>query len=371
MFPSFAGGGFECTTHIRGDGRRLDLVSGTSHDLLAAWDYAALADAGLLWARDGLRWNLIELRSGQRSWASWHRQLYGAAAAGVEVWWDLIHFGLPGWCDPWLPAFPTRAAEFAAAAAREQLRITGRPGLFCPINEISFWAFAGGEVGWFHPHAHRRGVAFKERLVAASIAMVHAIRSEDPAARILWAEPLIHIAPSGPPEAEAARLAEDAQFEAIDWLTGRSRPDLGGAPTMVDVVGLNHYPHNQRMLDHSLVGFGTPRFRPLSDMLADCAARYPSVPLVLSETGAEGAARAPWLHYIRQEALEARGRGVPIEGACLYPVTDYPGWDDDRLCPTGLFGIPRDSRRQLHMPTLDALRQLERELGAEVRQPPD
>ena len=36
-------------------------------------------------------------------------------------------------------------------------------------------------------------------------------------------------------------------------------------------------------------------------------------------------------------AIEA---GVPVEGVCFYPITDYPGWVDERHCETGLFGLP-------------------------------
>ena len=35
---------------------------------------------------------------------------------------------------------------------------------------------------------------------------------------------------------------------------------------------------------------------------------------------------------------QARALGVAVEGICWYPITDYPGWMDDRHCPTGLFG---------------------------------
>ena len=30
--------------------------------------------------------------------------------------------------------------------------------------------------------------------------------------------------------------------------------------------------------------------------------------------------------------------GVPVAAICLYPVTDYPGWDNGRICPVGLWG---------------------------------
>jgi hypothetical protein len=36
----------------------------------------------------------------------------------------------------------------------------------------------------------------------------------------------------------------------------------------------------------------------------------------------------------REEA--AQHADVPVEGVCLYPITDYPGWVDDRCIRAGL-----------------------------------
>jgi hypothetical protein len=58
-FGSFFLGGFECSSHQRSDGRRLDLLASTGHDRHAAQDYALLAQHGIRAARDGLRWHLI------------------------------------------------------------------------------------------------------------------------------------------------------------------------------------------------------------------------------------------------------------------------------------------------------------------------
>ena len=38
----------------------------------------------------------------------------------------------------------------------------------------------------------------------------------------------------------------------------------------------------------------------------------------------------------------AAALGVPIEGVCLYPVLDHPGWDDERYCPNGLLSWADD-----------------------------
>lgn len=84
---------------------------------------------------------------------------------------------------------------------------------------------------------------------------------------------------------------------------------------------------------------GHHEYRPLSELLVDYYARY-GKPMFIAETGAESSARASWLHYVCQEVRVAMRAGVPMQGICLYSITDYPGWDDSRHCPVGLFGYP-------------------------------
>src|SRR3954469_6740996 len=47
LFRSFFLGGFECSSHRRRDGRRLDLITATRHDLLALEDYQQLRQHGI------------------------------------------------------------------------------------------------------------------------------------------------------------------------------------------------------------------------------------------------------------------------------------------------------------------------------------
>jgi hypothetical protein len=48
---------------------------------------------------------------------------------------------------------------------------------------------------------------------------------------------------------------------------------------------------------------------------------------------------------------EAMRRGVPVLGICLYPVVDFPGWDDFRITDVGLFSAPQaDGRRRTYTP---------------------
>ena len=48
--------------------------------------------------------------------------------------------------------------------------------------------------------------------------------------------------------------------------------------------------------------------------------------------------------------------GVPLEGLCLYPIVDYPGWGDDRHCYTGLWGYADDTgHRDIYEPLAQEL----------------
>ena len=76
----------------------------------------------------------------------------------------------------------------------------------------------------------------------------------------------------------------------------------------------------------------------------------------MAETGTEGARRASWFRYVRGEVERARARGIRVEGVCLYPIADHPGWDDDRACPNGLLGArPGPGGRAVHAPLAAAL----------------
>lgn len=142
--------------------------------------------------------------------------------------------------------------------------------------------------------------------------------------------------------AEIYRLS---QFEVLDMLGGRLEPELGGAPEFIDIVGVNYYPDNQWYHGGPTIPMGHHAYRPLHDMLIEVHRRYDR-PILIAETGAEGSGRASWLHYVCAEVQEARNAGIPVEGICLYPILDYPGWDNGRVCHVGLLSsADQDGRR--------------------------
>ena len=347
LFSSFLMGGFESSSHRRADGRQLDRIAATRHDERALDDYRMIADAGLRTARDAVRWHLIEPAPGRYDWSSFLPMLRAARSAGMQVVWDLCHYGLPHDLDIWSPRFPDRFAAFCAAAARIVREESDGVPFYCPVNEISFWAWAGGDHARMHPNTIGRGPELKRQLTCAAIRAVDAVRGVAPGARFIQAEPLIHVAghPDMPETFAGAEAHRQAQFEAFDMIAGRSAPELGGSEAHLDIVGVNYYPENQLVRGGTTIPLGHWLYRPLRQLLAEVDARY-GRSLLISETGAEGSNGAGWLRYVGGEVRAACRAGVPVHGVCLYPVMDYPGWQDDRACRCGLVRIGEDWRER-------------------------
>ena len=352
VFQSFFLGGFECATHRRRDGRRLDLIAGTKHDVNAAADYRSLAKHGIRTVRDGLRWHLIERSPGRYDWSSFLPMLHASRDTGTQVIWDLAHWGWPDDLDIWSPDFIERFGRFAAAAAQVVKEETDTVPFYVPVNEISFWSWAGGSLGFISPLARGRGSELKGILARAAIAAIESVKRIDPCARIVSAEPAIQVIPRSN-DWQHIRAAQEytlAQFQALDLLSGRVRPELGGRPDYVDIIGVNYYLHNQWIDGQLPVSVHHPQYQPFRNLLADVHDRYRR-PVFVAETGIEGDLRQAWLRMIGCEVAAAQASGVPVQGICIYPITDYPGWEDERACPTGLLGqAGPDGSRPVHSP---------------------
>ncbi|MGI4764606.1 MAG: hypothetical protein ACRYGP_06020, partial [Janthinobacterium lividum] len=132
----------------------------------------------------------------------------------------------------------------------------------------------------------------------------------------------------------------------------------------LDIVGVNYYPDNQWYTGGLTIPLGHHAYRPLREILAEAHARY-GRPLLIAETGAEGTAKASWFHYVCGEVRAAQRADVPVEGVCLYPILDYPGWENDRTCSVGLFSLPeRDGRRTSDLDLADELERQREEFAA-------
>ncbi|MET3889140.1 hypothetical protein ABIE41_000216 [Bosea sp. OAE506] len=351
---SYFMGGFECSTHRRRDGRRLDVIAATRHDEMALADYRLAGSLGLGTLRDGVRWHRVERIPYRYDWSSLLPMLRAAGAAGVQVIWDLLHYGWPDGLDISSPAFVTRFARYAAAAGRLIESESGEPPVVSVVNEISFTAWAAGTAGLFAPYGRRRGPEIKRQLVRASLAAIAAIREVCPRARFIQIDPLIHVHPDPRNRRLDGRAAalNAAQFEAWDMICGRREPELGGSEEALDLVGVNYYCHNQWIVEGgSLDWRGGHPLRRLSHMLADVARRYDR-PILIAETGIEAEERVPWLRHVGAEARASAAYGVDVIGLCLYPILNHPGWDDDRHCPNGMIDYDRTSYARRVEPAL-------------------
>ncbi|MBR0656832.1 glycoside hydrolase family 1 protein [Plastoroseomonas arctica] len=333
---------------------RVDSLVSSQHDRWAFLDHALLRSMGVRCARESLRWHLIERVAGRYDFSSAKRQVAAANAAGVAIVWGLCHWGVPDHLDVMSADFPKRFAEFVFAAERA-LRAEGSDiAGWVPMNEMSFWAWAGGETGGFHPFHTRRGDALKWQLVLAHVAGVRALRDAGADEPIVVCEPLICIHPrtSDPQTIEHVRAHLQASTAAVDWI-------LAIDPTSIDIVGLNYYGHNQWTDDGTRIPREDPRYRPLRELLRDKAQHF-SRPIVLSETGAEEPDGVDWMGYVAEESEAALRMGVPLRGVCIYPVLDYGGWDDARHCPCGPIGQQNGRRiiRAEHRPVLRRLTSL-------------
>lgn len=358
QFHSFFLGGFECSTHRLRNGKRLDLLESTRHSEFAEADYRRLQQQGICSARSGIRWHRIETAPYRYDFSSVLPMIRAAQRTGTQIIWDLCHYGWPDDLDIFRPEFVDRFAALAQAFARLLRNECDAAPLLTPINEISYFSWAAGEVEYMNPFAKGRGLELKTQLVRASLASMEAVWDAAPGARFIHVEPLIRVIshPDRPQDRHAAAAYSNSQFQAWDMLTGREWPQLGGAEKYVGSMGLNFYPSNQWIYHGRKLKWTEPLYRPLRELLADVYARY-GRPLIISETGTEGKDRPLWFRYVVEEVYAAMQAGVPIQGICLYPILNHPGWDNDRYCPNGLWDYAdSNGERSIYTPLAEELR---------------
>jgi len=156
MFKSFFIAGFECATGYNRHREWIDQVEATQHDKYLEEDYARLQLAGIHTVREGIRWPLID-RRGKYDLTHIGTVLRAAERHGIQVIFDLFHYGYPDDVDLFADEMPERFASYAEAVARYITANADGPHFFTPVNEPSYYSWAGGEVGLFAPHTTGRG----------------------------------------------------------------------------------------------------------------------------------------------------------------------------------------------------------------------
>ncbi len=191
------------------------------------------------------------------------------------------------------------------------------------------------------------------------IASIDAIRAIAPEARFVQTDPAIRVSapPLRPQSKSSARRYHLSQFHAFDMISGRLSPELGGGEKYLDIIGLNYYFDNQwRHPTGERVFRGSEDYHPLSSILREYFEKYKR-PILIAETGIENEARPEWFSYVCEEAKIAEEKGVPVEGICLYPIVNHPGWNDNRHCHNGLWDYPdKQGNRRIYAPLAEEIR---------------
>ena len=370
LFDSFFVAGFESACHINRAGQRLNMLALTQHDIHVSADYELLRQFNIRTVRDGTCWPLIE-RSGTFDFSSLAPFLEAAKLNDIQVIWNVFHYGYPDDLDIFSPAFIDRFERYCRALAQFIRDNTDGVLFYTPINEISFLAWAAGDVGYIHPLGVGRGNELKRQLIRAAIAGIESVWSVDSRARIVQVEPVIHVvAPRDHPDlAEKAAAQRAGQFEAWDMMIGQSEPELGGDPKYLDIMGLNYYHANQwEHPDIRMRWEDDPRddrWDPLHQLIAEIYQRYQR-PTFIGETSHFGEGRGKWLREVFEEVKIAMMRGVPMEGITIYPILDRPDWDNlEQWHNSGLWDLIRDEsgtlRRVLNEQYAAAFRQIQQD----------
>ena len=352
LFRSFLQGGFECSTHKLESGKRLDLVHSTKHDVFLDQDYARLQAFGIQTVREGIRWPVIQPAPGKPDFSSVRPFLKAARQHHIEVIWDILHFGWPDFLDIFDPVFVDTFAELACGFARVLKDESDPPWFVAPVNEISFVAWGGGDVAYINPFAENRGAELKRQLVRAFLVAEKAVRSVLGNVTIISPEPVIHIVgrPNVPGDDIAAERYRTSMFQAWDMILGRLDAELGGHPAAIDVIGMNYYDRNQWRNFGETLHPGEAEYRPFREIVREVYERY-RLPVFIAETGTEDEKRPEWFRYVWSEVLAAMEKGIPVQGLCLYPILNHPGWVDDRHCRNGLWDYATESGfREIYEP---------------------
>ena len=373
IFPTFFISGFECSTFLWKDQKRRNLIQETQHDRFAFKDYELLRNLGIAVSREAIPWPLVD-KNGVYDFSMIDPMIDAMNHHKILPIWDLCHYGYPDDLDPYSDQFIERFAAYSKAAAEYVISKMHGPYFFTPINEITFFAFCGGEWGWVAPYKKTKEGRFKFRLALckAAIEAVKAIREVEPSARMIHMDPLVQVvAPRDRPDQQEAAYEETYvdTFLAWDVLCGKKHPELGGSSEILDIVGANNYSFGQMEYrehgPHKALAPDDDRIKPLCDLMNTVWQRYHR-PMIIGETSGMNEGREDWLRDVMDESLAAVEEGIDLHGVCLFPAVDMQDWHTGEWLHNGLCDLVHegeDLKRIECEPYILELRRWQKELN--------
>src|SRR5690606_18726380 len=336
-FRSFWMGGFECSDKINYFGDRIDLLKETDHINLISSDYEMMKELNIHTVREGIQWSKVESKPFNYNFDVVKLMMDKGQELGMQQVWDLCHFGYPDDLSPLHPHFTKRFVGLCRAFANFFIENYGKVELvITPINEVSFISWLGGDIAGTVPFCKKEGWNVKYKLMEAYIEGIKCLKDINPNFKILATEPLVNMVPrleADEEEIELAKIAHENQFQVLDMLTGKTCSELGGAPELLDVIGMNYYYSNQWVCNsvegHCLPWANEdfdPRWRSLHSLIEDVYQRY-GYPMILAETSHPGEHRPNWIQFVSEQCNILSTKDIPFWGICIYPIIDRPDWD--------------------------------------------
>jgi beta-glucosidase/6-phospho-beta-glucosidase/beta-galactosidase len=369
LFNTFFMGGYECADMINNRGNRVDLLVETAHDSRIVEDYQLLKQAGILTVREGIRWSVVEKTPYVYDFSEVINRIQAAQEAGIQQCWDICHFGYPDGLIPSHPQFLQRFVGVCTAFTKLFRQLSDEILFITPINEISFMSWLGGDVRGTVPFAIHSGFDVKYFLCRAAIAGIKAIKEIDPQAQVMMVEPLIRVhCKEGEQPNDHIRGINESQYQAMDMVTGRMCPELGGRPDLLDLAGFNFYYNNQWEHCGPFHGWRKHhRKTSLADILLEAYQRY-GKPVVLSETGHFKEDRTDWMLQITDDCIDAMEMGVDLRGICIYPVLDRPDWDHLEYITCGIWGYDEHKNRTVETEYLKGVKDCIKKMDSYLEQ---
>jgi dTDP-4-dehydrorhamnose reductase len=357
-------GGHECTVNRVGD-RFLDQTVRSGHQHRIE-DLARFAEIGFKALRYPVLWERVSPdRPDVCDWAWTDERLSEIRRLGMAPIAGLVHHGSgPRYTHLLDEGFAPGLAAHALAAAERYPWIEA----WTPVNEPLTTARFSALYGHWYPHARDEGAFFTALLnqVDAVRLSMRAIRSVNPAARLIQTEDLGHTFAT-PPLAHQAAYDNNRRWLAWDLLTGKVGPDhafwepiarhgladrLGAIlddPCPPDVIGVNYYLSSERFLDHRAEryplsrrgGNGDDAYADVEavravapspmglERLLEATWRRYGLPMAITEVhnGCTREEQMRWINEAWTTAQALRGRGVAVEAVTAWSLLGAYDWN--------------------------------------------
>jgi beta-glucosidase/6-phospho-beta-glucosidase/beta-galactosidase len=362
--------GFE-STHLFG--ARTDVLDRTGHARLWAEDLVSVAAHGVTRLRYPAPWHRIERIPGQCDWSWMDPVMAHMDALGLEPIIDpLQRTAFPDWLSQGLgdDRFEEVYVRFVERFAARYPHVRH----YTPINEPYLTALLCGWEGVWHPH-QTSDLSFVRMLRQASRAIcriTHLLKRNRPDTQIVQVGTCEHHAAGDDDMRAMVADLNERRFLINDIVLGRVDRDhamwgylhahgfthadveyFAENRAIVDVIGLDYYPHSEKVWTREGVTHLSPQPRGFAAVAADYIDRY-RLPVMLSETNMRGLVtdRLTWLKHMAQQCEAIVQRGHAFEGACWFPWVDSTDWSsavcrsEACLDPIGIIWLHERSKRR-------------------------